>query len=214
MCGNGIRCVAKYAVEHGLARGPDLQIETDAGVRKAECTTTGGLVRSVRVDMGRPVLQASSIPVIFLPTDEAGRVVDQPLEIDGIQYCVTCVSLGNPHAVVFVEDLPALNVVRAGFLFEHHPAFPERINAHFAHADSPMRVTVRTWERGSGVTRACGTGACAVCAAGVLTGRTGRRVTVTLPGGDLQIEWAYNDHIHMTGPAVEVFTGEWDLEPA
>ena len=207
MCGNGIRCVAKYAVEHGLASGSALKIETGDGVKDARCEMAGRCVQRVCVDMGRPVLDPARLPA----TIEASRIVEQPLTVRGREYLVTCVSMGNPHAVVFTDDVHRIDLVEVGPAFEYAPVFPERINTHFVRVDSPTHVTVRTWERGSGATRACGTGACAVCVAGVLTKRTERRITVTLPGGDLDVEWAADDHVHMTGPAVEVFTGEWSL---
>ncbi len=219
MCGNGIRCVAKYAVEQGLAAGPGLQIDTDSGVRLAECELVDGRVRSVRVDMGRPGLTAAAIPTTIgigrttphrAPTDATpSGIVNYALRIGDAIYAVTCVSMGNPHAVVFVDDLETIELAVIGPKIEHAPEFPEGINAHFARVDGPTHVTVRTWERGSGATQACGTGACAVCVAGVLTGRTERNITVTLPGGDLVVEWAGDDHLYMTGPAVEVFTGQW-----
>ena len=206
MCGNGIRCAAKYAVEHGLAVGPVVRIETDGGVRRAECLTLDGVIGSVRVDMVQPVLDPSAIP-----TTLAGeRIVDQPLRVGEAEYRVTCVSMGNPHAVIFVEHLDSVRLDVEGPRFERASEFPERINAHFVRLDSTSHVTMRTWERGSGETRACGTGACAVCVAGVLTARTRRQLTVTLPGGDLEVEWSErNDHVYMTGPAVEVFSGVW-----
>ena len=205
MCGNGIRCVAKYAVEHGLAAGPALTIETGDGVKEAWCEIVGDKVDRVRVDMGRPLLDPARMPC----TIDAIRIVEQPLTIRGRKYLVTCVSMGNPHAVIFIDDVHRVDLVEVGPAFEYAPIFPERINTHFVRVDSPTQVTARTWERGSGATRACGTGACAVCVAGVLTKRTQRRITVTLPGGDLDVEWSADDHVHMTGPAVEVFTGEW-----
>ena len=205
MCGNGIRCVAKYAVEHGLVAKADVGIETDAGVKRARCHTDGGLVRLVCVDMGRPLLEPSAMPC----TIPGERIVEYPLRTGDKEYAVTCVSMGNPHAVAFVDDLDGIALDVVGPQVEHAPQFPERINAHFVCIDSRAHVTMRTWERGSGITRACGTGACAVCVAGVLTGRTQRKITATLPGGNLELEWAEDDHVYMTGPAVEVFTGDW-----
>jgi diaminopimelate epimerase len=205
MCGNGIRCVAKYVVEHGLAAGHELRIETDSGVREAICHLEGGKVSSVRVDMGAPSLAPGDLPCT-LPVD---RLVDHPLTLGDATYRTTCVSLGNPHAVVFVDDLATLDLARVGPLFEHAPIFPERINLHVVRVDSSNELTMATWERGSGITRACGTGACAVCVAGVVSGRSDRRVTVHLPGGDLLIEWSSEGRVWKTGPAVEVFTGTW-----
>ncbi len=205
MCGNGIRCVAKYVVEHGLAAGPHLRIETDAGVKTLDCMIKNGVVQSVRVDMGKPVLDASSIPTTIV----VERVIDYPITLGGTEYQVTCVSMGNPHAVVFTRDLHKVDLVDLGPRFEHSTFFPRRINAHFVRVDDRAHVTVRHWERGSGATRACGSGACAVCVAGALTGRTERRITASLPGGELDVEWGANDHVYMTGPAVEVFEGDW-----
>lgn len=205
MCGNGIRCVAKYAIEHGLAGGPALEIETDSGVKSAVCHVDGGLIERVTIDMGRPALAASVMP----STIPADRIIEHPLRVGDTTYDVTCVSLGNPHAVVFVDNLNAVEMNRVGPQFEHAPAFPQRINTHFVRVDGPAHVSMITWERGSGATRACGTGACAVCVAGVLTGRTERAIVATLPGGDLDLEWGDDDHVHMTGPAVAVFTGDW-----
>ena len=205
MCGNGIRCVAKYTVEHGLTQGPTVRIDTDHGLKLAHCRVTAGSVSAVRVDMGSPSLSAAAMP----STIRLDRIIDHPLRVGGVEYAVTCVSMGNPHAVVFVDELDAVDLAVIGPLFEHAPEFPERINAHFVRVDAPGGVTMKTWERGSGATRACGTGACAVCVAGSTTGRTGRRITACLPGGELNIEWAADGRVYMTGPAVEVFTGDW-----
>ena len=205
MCGNGIRCVAKFAYEHGLTRQNPMRVETDAGVLTLELSIDGDRVERVRVDMGRPSLEPASLPC----TLAGDRVVEQPITLAGRRWEVTCVSMGNPHAVVFVDDLDAVDLAEVGPKFEHAPEFPERVNAHFARVEAADRVAMKTWERGSGATQACGTGACAVCVAGVLTGRTQRRITAHLPGGDLELEWAENDHVFMTGPAVEVFTGDW-----
>lgn len=205
MCGNGLRCVAVYAIDHGLAAGPDVCVDTDAGIRRATCRPAEGAVRTVRVDMGRPSFATGDLPST-LPVE---RIIDHPLRIAGCEYAVTCISMGNPHAVAFVDDLETVALEVLGPLFEHAPEFPDRINTHFVRVDSATRVTMKTWERGSGATRACGTGACAVCVAGAVTGRTARRVTAVLPGGTLDIEWSNDDHVYMTGPAVEVFTGQW-----
>ncbi|HNQ25048.1 MAG TPA: diaminopimelate epimerase [Phycisphaerae bacterium] len=205
MCGNGIRCVAKYAVEHGLVTGPRVRIETDAGVRSAVCRAEPGRASSVRVDMGVPLLDPAAFPARV----DVDRLVDYPLKAGGASCRVTCVSMGNPHAVWFVDDPDQVPLATVGPLIEHAAIFPERINVHVARAHGRDRVTVRTWERGSGITLACGTGACAACVAGVLTGRTGRTVIAGLPGGELLLEWADDQHVYMTGPAVEVFTGNW-----
>ena len=204
MCGNGIRCVAKYAYEHGLARRNPMRIETDAGIRELRLSVEDGRVNRVRVNMGRPSLDPRDLP----STIEADSIIARPMDIGGRRYEVTCVSLGNPHAVVFVEDLEAVDLAVVGPQFEHAPEFPQRINAHFVRVDSPQQVSVRSWERGSGATRACGTGASAVCVAGAVTGRTRRAITARLPGGNLELEWADDDHLYLTGPAEEVFSGE------
>jgi len=209
MCGNGIRCVAKFAVERGLTPGPELMIETDAGVRRAMCFVDRGYVNRVRVDMGKPSLDPESLP----STIRGDRVVDHPLRLDDFDLRITCVSMGNPHAVAFVDDLEAINLAGVGSRLENAAEFPERINAHFVQVDNRAAVTMKTWERGSGATRACGTGACAVCVAGSVTGRTDRKILARLPGGELELEWAADDHVYMTGPAVEVFTGDWPSHP-
>ncbi|MCH7808504.1 MAG: diaminopimelate epimerase [Planctomycetes bacterium] len=205
MCGNGIRCVAKYAVEHDLASGPDVRIDTDDGVKMARCNIVDGVTQSVRIDMGKPSLAAEALR----STLSGDRIVDHSIAIGSVTYLVTCVSMGNPHAVVFVDDLNGIELEHVGPLFERAAEFPERINTHFVQVESPTHVIVKTWERGSGATRACGTGACAVCVAGAVTKRTRREITTTLPGGDLAIEWAADDHVYMTGPAQTAFTGIW-----
>ncbi len=211
MCGNGIRCVAKYLYEHGRVRKNPLRVETDAGVKELFLEIREGRVERVCVDMGIPVLEAARIPVAA-----EGQVIDAPLEVGGEEYRITCVSMGNPHCVVFVDSAPDVDLARLGPAFEHHPFFPRRVNAEFAQVLHPAEVAARVWERGSGETMACGTGACAVAVAGVLTGRTGRRVLVHLPGGDLEVEWRAGDgHVLLKGGAEEVFRGEiaWDLSP-
>jgi len=242
MCGNGIRCVAKFAIERGLIRQADkpaperfgggkaiaralrdsltyLTVETDAGLRElAAIRDAGGKVRQVCVDMGEPILRPSDVPVDVsrlapdqeVPADEP--VVQRPFDLLGKRMEVTCVSIGNPHAVFFVEDLREVDLPREGAFVENHPAFPDRINVHFVQILSPREVRVLTWERGSGATQACGTGACAVCVAGVLTGRTERQITAHLPGGDLLLDWSDDGKVYMTGPAEEVFTGCWPGE--
>jgi diaminopimelate epimerase len=222
MCGNGVRCVAKYVYDHGLAKKPSLRIETGAGVLSFDLEIAGGLVERVRVDMGVPVLEAARIPVALpRPTDD-GRIVDVPLDKYiplgsptswmkdcGLDPRMTCASMGNPHLVIYCAHVAAVPLETVGPWLETQPIFPRRINVHFVEVHSPTEITMRTWERGSGVTLACGTGASAVCVAGTLTGRTKRRILAHLPGGGLELEWAGNDHLHMTGPAVEVFSGEW-----
>lgn len=206
MCGNGIRCVAKYLHDHGLVRKPRLTVETGRGVLTLEVETHGGSVQRVRVDMGEPILESDRIPT----TLEGNPPVVAPLAVGGMTLAVTCVSMGNPHCVTFVDRLTDELVLSVGPKVERHEAFPRRTNAEFVRVNKPDDVTVRVWERGSGETLACGTGACAVAVAGVLTGRTQRRVTAHLPGGDLLLHWDEADNrVYMTGPAVEVFSGEW-----
>ncbi len=205
MCGNGIRCVAKYSYEHGLAVKEKMRVETDSGVLNLTLHCRAGRVESVRVNMGRPRLHPSEIPT----TLKGERIVDHPIEIGGRPYKVTCVSMGNPHAVVFVDPLAQVDLPQVGPLFESAGCFPQRVNAHFVQVCDPSRVIMKTWERGSGATLACGTGASAVCVAGALTGRTERHITARLPGGELQLAWAEDDHVYMTGPAIEVFSGDW-----
>jgi diaminopimelate epimerase len=206
MCGNGIRCVAKYVYDHGLVPKPTLTVETGRGVLTLELETENGRVRQVRVDMGEPILEAARIPTT-LPGDPP---VNQLLSAEGYRLEVTCVSMGNPHCVSFVDELTDHLVLAVGPQVERHPAFPRRTNVEFVKVNRPDDVTVRVWERGSGETLACGTGACAVAVAGVLTGRLVRGIVAHLPGGDLRLEWSEKDrHVYMTGPAVEVFSGDW-----
>jgi diaminopimelate epimerase len=207
MCGNAIRCVAKYAHDHGLCDKDPLAVETKAGIKTIVLDFgPDGKVAGATVDMGEPILKAADIPVAL----EGEQVVDAPLEVDGKSLAMTCVSMGNPHAVIFVDDVAAVALEQLGPRIENHRLFPERINAHFVQVHTATEVTMVTWERGSGVTLACGTGASAVCVAGVLAGRSGRDIIAHLPGGDLRLEWRQSDnHVYMTGPATEVFTGEW-----
>jgi diaminopimelate epimerase len=206
MCGNGVRCVAKYVHDHGLVRKPSLTVETGRGVLTLDLEISGGTVRQVRVDMGEPILEAARIP-----TTLAGNPpINVELPVAGTTLRVTCVSMGNPHCVTYVDAITDALVLGLGPQVEQLPAFPRRTNVEFVKVNRPDDVTVRVWERGSGETLACGTGACAVCVAGVLTGRTQRRLTAHLPGGALQLHWAEtNNHVFMTGPAVEVFSGDW-----
>ncbi len=206
MCGNGIRCVAKYIYDHGILRNETLQIESAGKVYTLQLSLRDGLVDQVRVDMGEPILQAEKIPTTF----EGDPVVEVPLAVPGFDLTGTCVSMGNPHCVMFVDEATDHLVHGAGPLVETSLHFPNRVNAEFVEVLSRSELRQRTWERGSGETLACGTGASAVCVAGVLTGRTDRQITIHLLGGDLQLEWNEQDnHVYMTGPAVEVFSGEW-----
>ncbi len=206
MCGNGIRCVAKYVYDHHLCRQTELKIETGAGILSLHLETSGGLVSQVRVDMGEPILAPARIPTT-LPGEP---VVDQPLGLCQLELAATCVSMGNPHCVIFVAAATDDLVLGCGPQIENAAVFPERANVEFVELISRTEVRQRTWERGSGETWACGTGASAVCVAGVLSGRTERKILIHLLGGDLELEWDEpTNHVFMTGPATEVFTGEW-----
>jgi len=218
MCGNGIRCLARLAYERGIARKNPLVVETDAGLRTVELRFDNGQVAGATVDMGEPILEGREIPV-----SADGRIADHPLEVAGRRERVTAVSMGNPHCVVFVADdavfkLEEREFAALGRQFEFHPFFPRRVNTEFVLPVSRTRLRMRVWERGSGETFACGTGACAALVAAVLTGRSERAGTVELRGGNLEIEWRRAgpaaNHVFMTGNAVEVFRGEIDLGQA
>lgn len=209
MCGNGIRCVAKYVYDHGLTDKTDLRIISGGAVKYLKLTVENGRVSQVRVNMGEPVLVPSLIPV----KGEGERLIAAPITVDGQTYEMTCVSMGNPHAVVFVEDVKGLKLEELGPKFENHERFPDRVNTEFVRIVDKETLEMRVWERGSGETMACGTGACAVAVAAALNGFAGRSVTVRLLGGDLRIDWSERDNcVYMTGPAAEVFQGEVDLE--
>jgi len=220
MCGNGVRCVAKYVYDHGLCRHKKLRIETGRGVLKLELSVAGGRVSRVRVDMGEPILDPANIPVEFPHPFRGDQIVDFPvakyipmgepagwMEDCGWEPRMTCVSMGNPHVILYCQYVASVPLESLGPHFERQPIFPKRINVHFVQVQSPGEVTMRTWERGSGITLACGTGACAVCVAGALTGRTGRKILAHLPGGDLELDWAADNHVYLTGGAVEVYSG-------
>ncbi len=206
MCGNGLRCVAKYVYDHGIKRAESLRIQTGRGTLAVDLEVKAGKVDRVRVNMGEPILEGPKIP-----TKLAGNPpLDVPLVVDGRTLQVTCVSMGNPHCVTYVEKASDELVLGLGPKVEHAAAFPARVNVEFIEVLSPTEVRQRTWERGSGETLACGTGASAVCVAGVLTGRTERRIINHLRGGDLELEWREADNcVYMTGPATEVFSGDW-----
>ena len=207
MCGNGVRCVAKLVYDHGICRNETLQIETGAGVLAIDLEVVDGLVARATVDMGEPILDGPKIPT----TLSGNPVCDVPLEIDVQKLQVTCVSMGNPHCVTFVDQITDECVLGVGPKIEHHAAFPNRVNAEFVEVLSPTELRMRVWERGTGETLACGTGACAVGVAAMLTGRTERSVTIHLLGGDLQIQWLEETgHVRMTGPATEVFRGTYE----
>lgn len=220
MCGNGLRCVAKYTYEHRLAAPGEsfavpgqaafptsLNIETGNGILTVGLLhDDNDIVQQVCVNMGQPVLTAGDIPVNLT----CERVVEYPIDIPGYELNMTCVSMGNPHAVFFCDHIEQVELEKIGPVIEHHPLFPHRVNVHFVQINTPNEFTMRTWERGSGITLACGTGACACCVAAVLTGRQGHVCTAHLPGGDLSLNWCQQDNcVYMTGPAVEVFQGTW-----
>ena len=211
MCGNGVRCVAKYVYDHGLARKPTLRIQTGRGILTLDLAIVNERVDHVRVDMGEPILTGDEIPTTLrgAPNRPFGTVVDAELAVAGRTLRVTCVSMGNPHCVTFVDKLSDEWVHGVGPRIENDLHFPRRVNAEFVEVLSPSELRMRVWERGSGETLACGTGASAVCVAGVLAGRTQRKVRIHLLGGNLDLDWAENNHVYMTGPAVEVFSGEW-----
>jgi diaminopimelate epimerase len=242
MCGNGVRCVAKYALDRHIVTGRpvgaanqgrrdveqyEIKVQTDRGVLTMRATMQDGVMKSARVDMGAPILEPPKIPV-GLPGE---RCVRSPLLVGQERYTITCVSMGNPHAVLFVPSLDAVDINWLGPLVERHPLFPNRVNLQVASVQSRREVTMKTWERGTGVTLACGTGACAVLVAGVLEGRLDRSATIHLAGGDLEVEWGdaadsaastggnppakaggsgeAGGSVYMTGPATEVFSGAW-----
>jgi diaminopimelate epimerase len=209
MCGNGIRCVARYVWEHGLVDAEEIDIETKAGIRTVKLILEEGAFKAAEVDMGTPGLTRSEVPMLG-PPDE--QVVGAPLEVGGHTLEMTCVSMGNPHCVIPVDNLDTFPCEEIGPLVETHELFPHRTNVQFTEFTSREEVMVTTWERGSGPTLACGTGAAAVCVACNLLGRTDRKITVYLNGGPLEIEWGEDDHVMMRGPAEEVFTGEWEQE--
>ena len=206
MCGNAARCVGKYLYDHGMTDKTELTLETLAGVKRIYLTVAHGRVTSVKVDMGEPRLLLGDLPVL-LPGD---RVVAQPIEVCGHRFSMTCVSMGNPHAVIFLDDLQAYDLHAIGRAIEHHELFPRRTNVEFVKVLAPDVLQMRVWERGAGETLACGTGACASLVAAVLNDRSRRAATLRLVGGDLQIEWdETSNHVFMTGDAVTVFEGTW-----
>ncbi len=220
MCGNGIGCVAKYVYDHRVAKAggsysvpgqvscaASLRVETARGILTVGLTIDDNdRVQQVCVNMGEPILKPEDIPVNL----HGEQVVEEPIEVESQELLMTCISMGNPHAVFFSENVQDIDLDKLGPLIENHDLFPNRVNVHFVRVENPSELTIRTWERGSGITLACGTGACACCVAAVLTGRCERQCTAHLPGGDLELNWCADDNcIYMTGPAVEVFEGIW-----
>ena len=205
MCGNGIRCVAKYVYDHKLTDKTEITVETGAGVLTLILYPENGKVQQVRVDMGEPILTPAEIPVV----SQNDKVIDEPIDVGGKTWNMTCVSMGNPHAVVFVDDTASFPLETYGPLFENHERFPKRTNTEFVQVISPTEANMRVWERGSAETWACGTGTCATVMACILNGKTEDKVLVHLRGGDLTIEYdRASNHVFMTGPATEVFEGD------
>ena len=208
MCGNGIRCVAKYVYDHKLTDKTEITVETGAGVLTLILYPENGKVQQVRVDMGEPILTPADIPVV----SQNDKVINEPIEVGGKTWNMTCVSMGNPHAVVFVDDTASFPLETYGPLFENHERFPKRTNTEFVQVISRTEANMRVWERGSAETWACGTGTCATVMACILNGKTEDKVLVHLRGGDLTIEYdRASNHVFMTGPATEVFSGEIEV---
>lgn len=206
MCGNAIRCFGKYLYEKGLTDKTEIKVETLAGIIIPELQIKDGEVKTVKVDMGKPGLHSSEIPISGIDKD---KVVKEKLDVEGEEYEITAVSMGNPHCVIFVEDVAEFPVTEVGPKIEEHPRFPEKTNVEFIEVINSSEIKMRVWERGAGVTLACGTGACGSAVASILNDLTEREVEVHLLGGDLTIEWAEDNHVYMSGPAKEVFTGKW-----
>ena len=205
MCGNGIRCVAKYVYDHKMTDKTEISVETKAGIKYLDLTVEDEKVTKVKVDMGEPILEPKKIPV----RSEKKRVVNEPIAVAEKTWNMTCVSMGNPHAVVFVEDTGSLEIEKYGPLFENHELFPNRTNTEFVQVLNRNEINMRVWERGSGETLACGTGTCASVVACILNGYTDEKVLVHLLGGDLEIEYEKTtNHVFMTGPAETLFEGE------
>jgi diaminopimelate epimerase len=216
MCGNGIRCVGKYVYDHGLTDKTTITVETLAGIKTLVMTPDAhGQIAKVRVDMGEPVLSPAQIPVdinAFSGIDQTNLILSGTIQMKGRKVAGTAVSMGNPHFVIFTDTpVKELDLASVGPDFENHQAFPERVNTEFVNVSDSSHMKMRVWERGSGETFACGTGACAVCVAAALNHKTDRTVDIELLGGHLQITWAKNNHVYMTGPATTVFEGNIDL---
>ncbi len=211
MCGNGIRCVAKYVYDYGLTDKTSISVETLGGIKYLDLTVKNGKAELIRVNMGKPVLAPKLIPIVpGNPEDEA--VIDAPILVDGREYRMTGISMGNPHAVIYVDDVNGLDIEKIGPKFENHKRFPNRVNTEFVKVLDRHTVQMRVWERGSGETLACGTGACAAAVSCILNGLTEDTVTVKLLGGELEIEWDREaDVVYMTGPATVVFDGEIEI---
>lgn len=208
MCGNGIRCVAKYMYDYGITDKTSISVETKSGIKYLDLTIKDGKVDTVKVNMGTPILKAADIPV----RSEKEQVINEPVMVDGKEWKITCVSMGNPHAITYIDDVKNMEIEKIGPKFENHEIFPDRVNTEFVHVIDRNTVEMRVWERGSGETLACGTGACAVAVSSILNGLTEEEVTVKLLGGDLKIFWDRTENkVYMTGSATTVFDGEIDL---
>lgn len=208
MCGNGIRCVAKYMYDYGITDKTSISVETKSGIKYLDLTLKNGKVDTVKVNMGAPILKASEIPVV----SKKEQVISEPVTVDGKEWKITCVSMGNPHAITYIDDVKHLEIEKIGPKFENHAIFQDRVNTEFVHVIDRNTVEMRVWERGSGETYACGTGACAVAVSSILNGLTEEEVTVKLLGGDLKIFWDRKENrVYMTGSATTVFDGEIDL---
>lgn len=206
MCGNGIRCFAKFVYDHGLTNKERITVETLGGNKIVYLGIVNGEVLSAKVDMGEPIFECSEIPVAL----ECSRMIDVPFTINHVTYQVTCLSMGNPHCVIFVNDVMGMDLDKIGPYFEHSRYFPESVNTEFVEIIDEETIKMRVWERGSKETQACGTGACASAVATMLLSNHKRKITVQLLGGDLDIEWAEDNHVYMSGPAVSVYHGEID----
>lgn len=203
MCGNGIRCFAKFIYEEGIINKKIIEVETLAGKIIPEIILDNNRVAAVRVDMGEPKLERAQIPMF----GEEGQVIKEKLKVFDKEFEITAVSMGNPHCIIFVPNITAIEIEKWGPLIEKHPVFPRKTNVEFVQVVSPSEVVMRVWERGAGITLACGTGACATLTAGVLNNYLNRKASIKLLGGELTVEWAENNHIYMTGPAIEVYRG-------
>lgn len=206
MCGNVTRCIARYVYEHNLTDKKKITLETKAGIIKPELIFIDGQLSTVRVDMGEPRLTRAEIPMLGNANEQ---VINEVLLVGGDEYQITCASMGNPHCIVFVEDITTIDLSLIGPKIETHPAFPKKTNVEFVQVLNKQRLRMRVWERGAGVTMACGTGTCATLVAAVLNNKTDRQATVEVDGGELFIEWDSNNHIYMSGPAIEVFRGKY-----
>lgn len=206
MCGNATRCMARYVYEYGLTDKKKITLETKAGIIKPELIFVNDVLSTIKVDMGEPRLKPSEIPMTFTETDQ---VVNASLVVDGVEYHITCVSMGNPHCIVFVDQIDEVDLSVIGPKIETHPAFPRKTNVEFVQVINKEKVRMRVWERGAGITMACGTGACATLVSGALNGKIERKAVIELDGGELLIEWGSDNHVYMSGPATEVFRGEY-----